>query len=247
MSDTEKVTSTSNGDKQLGFDPDALREKYRQERDKRVRQDGNEQYVEVKGDFSRYIDDPYVDPGFTREPIEEDVEIVIIGGGFGGLLAGARLREGGFQDIRIIEKAGDFGGTWYWNRYPGAQCDIEAYIYLPLLEETGYIPKEKYSYQREILEHAQRIGKKYDLYRGAIFQTQIKDIKWNEELSRWIVSTDRADTLRARFVVMSNGPLNRPKLPGLKGIDSYKGHTFHTSRWDYKYTGGDTTGGLTKL
>ena len=247
MSDTDKVSTTSNGPQELDFDPETLRTKYREERDKRIRPDGNEQYVEVKGDFSRYIDDPYVDPGFTRAPLTDAVDVLIIGGGFGGLLAGARLREAGVQDIRIIEKGGDFGGTWYWNRYPGAQCDIESYIYLPLLEETGYIPKEKYSFAPEILEHSRRIGEKFDLHRNACFQTQIKAITWNEEECRWIVTTNRDDRMRARFVVMSNGPLNRPKLPGIPGIDSFKGHTFHTSRWDYAYTGGDTNGNLHKL
>ena len=247
MSDTEKVPSTSNGQAEFDFDPDALRAKYREERDKRLRADGNEQYVEVKGDFSRYIDDPYVDPGFTREPLSDAVDVVIIGGGFGGLLAGARLREAGVKDIRVIEKGGDFGGTWYWNRYPGAQCDIESYIYLPLLEETGYIPKEKYSYAPEILAHARRIGEKFDLYRDACFQTQIKALTWSEDECRWLVTTNRDDRIRARYVVMSNGPLNRPKLPGIPGIDTFKGHTFHTSRWDYGYTGGDTNGNLHKL
>ena len=230
----------------IDFDPEALRAKYLAERDKRIRDDGNQQYVEVKGDFTRYVDDPYVKP-FTREPLDEAVEVVIIGGGFGGLLAGARLREAGFDDIRMIEKGGDFGGTWYWNRYPGAQCDIEAYIYLPLLEETGYIPKEKYSFAPEIMEHSQRIARKFDLYRGALFQTQIKELRWNEAECRWIVTTNRDDRLCARYVIMSNGPLNRPKLPGIPGIDTFKGHTFHTSRWDYNYTGGDTTGNLHKL
>ena len=247
MSDTDKVSSTTNASQEFDFDPETLRAKYREERDKRIRLDGNEQYVEVKGDFSRYIDDPYVDPGFTRAPLTDAVDVLIIGGGFGGLLAGARLREAGVQDIRIIEKGGDFGGTWYWNRYPGAQCDIESYIYLPLLEETGYIPKEKYSFAPEILEHSRRIGEKFDLYRNACFQTQIKAITWNEDECRWIVTTNRDDRMRARFVVMSNGPLNRPKLPGIPGIDSFKGHTFHTSRWDYGYTGGDTNGNLHKL
>jgi cyclohexanone monooxygenase len=247
MSDAANVSSTSNNNQGMDFDPDALRAKYREERDKRVRTDGNEQYFEVKGDFSRYVDDPYVEPGFTREPLTDAVDVLIIGGGFGGLLAGARLREAGVQRIRIIEKGGDFGGTWYWNRYPGAQCDIEAYIYLPLLEETGYVPKEKYSYAPEILAHARRIGEKFDLYRDVCFQTQIKAITWSEEECRWIITTDRDDRMRARFVVMSNGPLNRPKLPGISGIDSFKGHTFHTSRWDYGYTGGDTTGNLHKL
>lgn len=232
---------------ELGFDPDALRAKYRTERDKRLRPDGNKQYVEVKGDFSHYVDDPYVDRGFSRAPLNDEVEILIIGGGFGGLMAGARLREAGFQDIRIIEKAGDFGGTWYWNRYPGAQCDIESYIYLPLLEETGYIPQEKYSFAPEIRAHARRIGEKYDLYRNACFQTQIQEMRWLEEAKKWLVTTNRGDRMKARFVIMSNGPLNRPKLPAIPGIDSFKGHTFHTSRWDYAYTGGDTTGGLSKL
>src|ERR1700722_9403529 len=245
MSDAEKATNPEF--EGLDFDPEALREKYRQERDRRVRTDGSQQYVEVQGDFSRYIDDPYVEPGFTRAPLTDEVNVLIIGGGFGGLLAGARLREAGVNEIRIIEKGGDFGGTWYWNRYPGAQCDIESYIYLPLLEETGYIPKEKYSYAPEILEHSRRIAKKFDLYRDVCFQTQIKEIRWNEEECRWLITTDRDDRLRARFVIMSNGPLNRPKLPGIPGIDTFKGHTFHTSRWDYGYTGGDTTGNLHKL
>ena len=244
---TEPTTKGNTQPAALGFDPDALRAKYRIERDRRLRPDGNEQYREVNGDFSHYIDDPYVAPGFTRAPINDDVEVIIIGGGFGGLLAAARLREAGVTDIRIIEKAGDFGGTWYWNRYPGAQCDIEAYIYLPLLEEVGYIPKEKYSFAPEILAHARAIGEKFDLYRQACFQTQIHDMRWDEAESKWIVTTDRNDRMKARFVVMSNGPLNRPKLPGISGIESFKGHTFHTSRWDYSYTGGDTRGGLAKL
>ncbi len=231
----------------LDFDPDALREKYRIERDKRLRLDANAQYVEVKGDFGHYIDDPYVEPGFTREPLNDEVDALIIGGGFGGLMAAARLREAGLERIRIVEKGGDFGGTWYWNRYPGAQCDIESYIYLPLLEETGYIPQEKYSFAAEIRAHARRIGETFDLYKDALFQTEIKDLRWLEDEKRWLVATSRGDAIRARYVVMSNGPLNRPKLPGIPGIETFKGHSFHTSRWDYGYTGGDSSGNLTGL
>src|SRR6202453_1618568 len=247
MSDTQTVSSGSNGAQEFDFDPDTLRTKYREERDKRIRTDGNEQYVEVKGDFSGYIDDPYVAPGFTRAPLNDAVDVLIIGGGFGGLLAGARLREAGVNEIRIIEKGGDFGGTWYWNRYPGAQCDIESYISLPLLEETGYIPKEKYSYAQEIRDHSRRIGEHFDLYKDACFQTEIRDIRWLEDESRWLIRTNRDDAMKARFVVMSNGPLNRPKLPAIAGIDSFKGHSFHTSRWDYGYTGGNSYGNLDKL
>ncbi|HVN89077.1 MAG TPA: NAD(P)/FAD-dependent oxidoreductase [Candidatus Binataceae bacterium] len=232
---------------QLGFDPAKLRQKYAEEREKRLRNDGNSQYREVTGDLRRFEEDHYVEAGFTRPALNEEVEVVIIGGGFGGLLAAARLQKVGINSIRIIEKAGDFGGTWYWNRYPGAQCDIESYIYLPLLEETGYIPKEKYSFAPEIFEHAKRIGRHFDLYKRACFQTQIREARWDDNAGRWTVTTDRGDTFKARFVIMSSGPLNRPKLPAIPGIEKFKGHTFHTSRWDYDYTGGDTTGGLTKL
>jgi cyclohexanone monooxygenase len=231
----------------LGFDPDALREKYRAERDKRLRTEGNDQYVEVTGKFAHFVDDPYVEPGFTREPLTDEVDVVVIGGGFGGLLAGARFRQAGIDDIRIIEAGGDFGGTWYWNRYPGAQCDIESYCYLPLLEELGYMPKEKYSFAPEIYEHSQRIAKAFDLYRAACFQTKVTGLLWHGDSARWIVSTDRDDAMKARFVVMATGPLNRPKLPAIPGIEDFEGHTFHTSRWDYAYTGGDHSGGLTKL
>ncbi len=229
------------------FDPIALRQKYRLERDKRLRVQGSQQYQEVTGDFTHYVDDPYLGEAPQRGPVEEDVEFVIIGGGFGGLIAGARLREAGVEDIRLIEKGGDVGGTWYWNRYPGAACDTEAYIYLPLLEEVGYLPTEKYARAPEILAHSQRIAKYYDLYRGALFATEVTALVWDEATARWLVRTNRGDTLRARYVAMSNGPLNRPKLPGIAGIEHFRGHTFHTSRWDYNYTGGGPEGQLTGL
>jgi cyclohexanone monooxygenase len=228
------------------FDADALRDKYRLERDKRIREDGNEQYLEVTGEFACYLEDPYVAP-FERAPLTDEVDVVIVGGGFGGLLAGARLREAGVADIRVIEKGGDFGGTWYWNRYPGAMCDVESYIYLPLLEEIGYIPKEKYTHAPEILAHSQAIGRHYGLYDNACFQTEVTGMEWDDETARWIVTTNRGDETRARFVCMANGPLHRPKLPAILGIESFEGHTFHTSRWDYDYTGGTSDGGLEQL
>ncbi|MEE4300462.1 MAG: NAD(P)/FAD-dependent oxidoreductase [Pseudomonadales bacterium] len=231
----------------LEFDPDALREKYRVERDKRLRADGNDQYVRIEGALSHYVDDPYVDEPLVRDPCSDEIDILIIGGGFGGLLTAARLREAGFEDVRIVEHAGDFGGTWYWNRYPGAACDTEAYIYLPLCEELGYVPAHKFAFQPEILEHARAIGRHYDLYRGAFFQTAVTGLEWDEAAGRWIVRTNHRDALRARFVIMSNGPLNTPKLPGIPGIEDFRGHTFHTSRWDYDYTGGGPAGGLERL
>ena len=231
----------------LGFDPTALKAKYRAERDKRLRADGNQQYVEMTGAFAHYLDDPYVEPGFTRAPLTDETDIAVIGGGFGGLLAGARLRQQGMTSIRIIEKGGDFGGTWYWNRYPGAACDIESYIYLPLLEETGFMPAQKYTPAREILAHCKTIGRHFDLYRDAVFQTEVTALDWDEASARWIIRTNRGDAMKARFVIMANGPLHRPKLPGIPGVESFKGHSFHTSRWDYAYTGGTAEGGLTGL
>ena len=232
----------------IDFDPDAVRARYKAERDKRVRTDGEAQYIEVAGQFAHYAEeDPYADPNFRRDPIAEDLEIAVIGGGFSGLLAGARLREAGLDDFRIIEAGGDFGGTWYWNRYPGAQCDIESYCYLPLLEELRYIPKEKYSYVSEIFEHSQRIGQVYKLYDRALFQTRVNGLTWDESIKRWRISTNRGDDIRARFVIMALGPASRAKLPGIAGIEAFEGHSFHTNRWDYDYTGGDTNGGLTKL
>ena len=232
----------------LGFDPDALRERYRLEREKRLREDGIDQYVEMAGTFAKFADDdPYVEPGFTRAPIVEEIDVAIIGGGFSGLLAGARLTELGVTEFCIVEAGGDFGGTWYWNRYPGAQCDIESYCYLPLLEELDYMPKEKYSFATEIFEHSQRIGHRYELYEKRHFQTRVRSVSWDDESKRWHISTNRDDDIRARFVVMALGTATRAKLPGIPGIDEFEGHSFHTNRWDYDYTGGDTNGGMTKL
>jgi cyclohexanone monooxygenase len=232
---------------EIDFDPEALHAKYLAERDRRLRPEGAGQYIEVKAEFSHYVDDPYVEPGFTREPVSDEVEFTIIGGGFGGLLMGARAREAGFNPIRVIDSAGDFGGTWYWNRYPGAMCDVESYCYLPLLEEMNYIPRHKYSFAPEILEHSRAIGRRFGLYDQALFQTRVNALHWDEAARRWIVSTSRGDLFKSRFVAMATGPLNRPKLPGIPGINEFKGHTFHTSRWDYAYTGGDSSGGLTGL
>ena len=241
------MTLQSATDDQLGFDPDVLRKKYRTERDKRLRGDGNEQYQEVTGDFSRYVDDPYVDQGFSREPLQDEVECIVVGGGFGGLLTGARLTEAGLKRVRIIEKGGDFGGTWYWNRYPGAACDVESYVYLPLCEELNFVPKEKYTHAPEILAHSRAIGEKFNLYEYACFQTEVEGMEWDEDNELWTVFTNRGDKMRAQYVCMANGPLNRPKLPGIPGISEYQGHTFHTSRWDYGYTGGGPEGNLTGL
>ncbi|MEM9562675.1 MAG: NAD(P)/FAD-dependent oxidoreductase [Actinomycetota bacterium] len=233
-------------DRDEGGDPtdrDDVLARYLAERDKRLRADGNDQYLEVTGRLAHYVEDPYVERA-ERDPIDREVNVAVVGGGFAGLVTGARLREAGVDDVCLIEKGGDVGGTWYWNRYPGAQCDTAAMVYLPLLEETGHMPSEKYTHGPEILEHSRRIARQYGLYDDALLSTEVTDVRWDEPSSRWLVSTDRGDTIRARFITLGTGPLHRPKLPGIDGIEDFTGHSFHTSRWDYDYTGGTPDGGL---
>ena len=229
------------------IDIEALREKYAKERAKRLRPEGAGQYLELEGDFAEFYEiDPY-SPVTERDPIVEDAEVVILGGGFAGLLAGAYLKKAGIDGVRVIEMAGDFGGVWYWNRFPGIQCDNDAYCYIPLLEELDFMPSKKFADGAEIFQHCRNIGKHYGLYDGALFSTQVRELHWDDSLKRWRISTDRGDDIRARYVVMAQGSYNRPKLPDIPGMRDFKGHVFHSARWDYDYTGGDATGGLTKL
>jgi cyclohexanone monooxygenase len=223
-----------------GIGKEALRGKYRQERDKRLRADGNDQYLRPAGELARFIEDPHL-PRTERAPLTDHRTVVCVGGGLAGLITGARLREAGV-DVRVIDKGGGFGGTWYWNRYPGAGCDTASMVYLPLLEETGHVPTEKYAHGPELLAHCQRIGQQFGLYDDALFHTEVTRLTWDEARTRWIVETNRADRLTARFVVLGTGLLSVPKLPGVQGIGSFRGRSFHTSRWDYGYTGGDPGG-----
>ncbi|MEU9350550.1 NAD(P)/FAD-dependent oxidoreductase [Streptomyces griseoloalbus] len=224
-----------------------LRERYRAERERRVRLDGTRQYLGADAEFGYYAADPYADEPAEREPVRDRVDVAVVGGGFGGILAGARLRQRGIGSVRVIEKGGDFGGTWYWNRYPGIHCDIESHVYLPLLDETGYVPEWKYAPGEEIRGHAVRIAEKFDLYADALFSTAVTSLTWDDTSEAWIVTTDRGDRFRATYVVTATGTLTELKLPGIPGIEKFEGHTFHTSRWDYAYTGGTPDGGLTGL
>ncbi|MGW0788796.1 flavin-containing monooxygenase [Streptomyces sp. NPDC002911] len=225
----------------------ALRQRYHFERERRVRPDGAGQYQPTEAEFGYYAADPYAGEPAARDPLQDTVDVAVIGGGFGGILAGARMRQQGVQRVRIVEKGGDFGGTWYWNRYPGIHCDIESHVYLPMLDETGYVPEWKYAPGEEIRRHAMRIAQKFNLYSDALFSTAVTSLTWDEASETWIVATDRGDAFRAAYVVTATGTLSDPKLPGIPGIEDFKGHTFHTSRWDYAYTGGTPDGGMTGL
>jgi cyclohexanone monooxygenase len=224
-----------------------LEQKYHEELEKRLRSGRFGHYTAVEGRYSRFAADPSGGEPLPRPVSHDPVDVVVVGGGLSGLLTAVELRRAGIDDFRIVDTGADFGGTWYWNRYPGLRCDVESYIYLPLLEETGYVPTEKYAGGAEIQAYIRTIANRYHLYDNALLHTQVIDARWSPEDTRWVVRTDRGDELRARFVVLGSGPLNRPKLPGVPGIDEFQGVQFHSSRWNYDYTGGDAHGGMTKL
>ena len=225
---------------------DEIKAKFAEQRDVRLgyRPPGTDNYRDLDGAMAYLARDPYADGWAEREPIDDaangdDVDVLFIGGGFSALLTSARLREKGVESIRIVERGADVGGTWYWNRYPGVACDVVAYDYLPLLDEMNYVPSRHYAQGPEIFAHCQAIAKKYDLYDLAVFQTTVTETLWDGETQRWNITTDRGDTMRAKFVVCANGTLAKPRLARIDGMARFQGHSFHTSRWDYDFTGPD--------
>ena len=222
------------------IDIPALKEKYKKERNKRLRVEGGEQYAPSTDTLTHdtYEHDPFT-PVVPRDGVSEELDVLILGGGWTGILSAYHLTQAGVTSFRNIDHAGNFGGTWYWNRYPGIQCDNDAYCYLPLLEETGFMPSQKFSDGKEIYDYIQSIADKYNFRKQALFHTLVKSIRWDEATKRWRIETNRGDDIRARFVIMAGGTLSTPKFPDVPGLHSFKGHKFHTSRWDYEYTGGE--------
>ncbi len=241
------MNSTNASDAKAHFDPDEVHKKYIEERDKRL-VPGRAAIRDLRGDtlFSKYREDPFT-PLVHRAPVTDDVEVAVIGAGIGGLVAGAELRKAGLKNIRLIDEAGGVGGTWYWNRYPGIMCDVESYIYIPMLEELDYVPKTRYAFGDEIRGQLEALAEKFDLTKDALFHTRVTSTTWNEELACWIIHTDRGDEIRAHYVVEAVGILNLMKLPNIPGMELFKGKSFHTGRWDYEYTGGSPAGHLDKL
>jgi cation diffusion facilitator CzcD-associated flavoprotein CzcO len=230
-----------------GFDPEAVHAKYLSERDKRL-VPGRADIRDLSGDehFARYRADPFT-PLAARGPVVDEVDVVIVGGGIAGLVAGAQLREAGLERIRIVDQAGGIGGTWYWNRYPGVMCDVESYLYLPLLEELDYIPRHRYAYGDEIRQHLEAVADRFDLASDALFHTGVTRATWDDDASRWRIHTDRGDELTSRYYVLAVGLLNLLKLPAIPGMEHFSGPSFHTARWDYDVTGGAQGEPLTEL
>ena len=229
------------------YDPEAVRAKYLAERDKRL-VPNRADIRDLKADehFARYRDDPFTSV-VEREAVADEADVVIVGGGIAGVLAGAQLRKAGVERIRIIDQAGGIGGTWYWNRYPGVMCDVESYSYLPMLEELDYIPTRRYAFGEEIRGHLEAIADRFDLKADALFHTGVTSAEWQEDVARWRIRTDRGDEVSARWYVLAVGILNLMKLPTIPGMEDFAGHSFHTARWDYRYTGGGPGEPLTDM
>ncbi len=195
---------------------------------------GAADYIRMEGEFARYLEDVYSADPVPRDALQDECEVLVVGAGFAGLLLWHKLQAAGFKDVRFCEKGGDVGGTWYWNRYPGVACDVEAYSYLPLLDETGYIPTMKFASGFEIMEYCQSIAERYGFYERCLFHTTVTRSQWDEEAGRWTVHTDRGDAMRARVLILANGVLTTPKLARIDGMADFAGDSFHTSRWDYR-------------
>jgi len=233
MTDTHTDTGSA-----TSFDRDAVYRKYEEERRKRAFEGRAAiRDLDHDADFAAYRDDPFT-PYVERDPIDDDIDVAVIGAGLAGVVAGADLRTEGIERIRLIDAAGGIGGTWYWNRYPGVMCDVESYVYMPMLEEMGYVPKTRYAFGDEIRRHLDAIAHRYDLVDSALFHTTVQQSRWDEDAARWVLTTDRGDTIRAHYLVVAPGILNLMKLPVIPGMETFRGRAFHSARWDYAYTGG---------
>ncbi|KAI9025661.1 putative flavoprotein [Hyaloraphidium curvatum] len=222
------------------FDPDAIRKKMLQERDRRLRSDHLDQYITVgigAGEkYTHWLKDPWTEPK-ERAAVNAETTVLIVGAGFGGLQMAVELEKKGVRDFLMVDKAGEFGGCWFWNRFPGVRCDMDSMVYVPLLEDMGHCTSQKYAPGEEILEHCRSVAQKYGLYRRAMFSTGVLELRWDDAIRRWRCTTDRGDSIAARFAVMCAGPINLPHLPNLPGLDTFKGKEFHTARWDGAYSG----------
>jgi cyclohexanone monooxygenase len=172
------------------------------------------------------------------DALPAELDTVVVGAGFGGMYTLHRLRELGLSTV-IFEQAPDVGGTWYWNAYPGARCDIESlsynYSFDPALKQE-YQAKwpERYSRQPAILDYARHVADRYDLRRDIRFETRVTRATWDEQARRWDVETDQGDRVRARFLISAVGCLSDSQTPDFPGLESFRGQSYHTGRWPHE-------------
>ncbi|KAK7967975.1 phenylacetone monooxygenase [Apiospora aurea] len=239
----------------------STREKYSAERAKRLATTNFAKRLEVSKDPSvrDLLQDPWADYDARAKeaPYLENgsrTKFLIVGAGHSGLIHAYHLIKAGFdpKDLVIVDNAGGWGGTWYWNRYPGLQCDVEGYCYLPLLQESGFVPQNRYSHGEEIRQNAEHIAAKFGLQ--GMFCTSLVVADWNESDGRWDVTLRRQlgpaheelnvpFTVSTQFLITATGPLSSMSIPALPGLDDFRREkkVFHAARWDYDYTGGSTT------
>ncbi|MGH6738837.1 MAG: flavin-containing monooxygenase, partial [Bradyrhizobium sp.] len=171
----------------------------------------------------------------TRSVSTQEVDVAVVGAGFAGLYILHRLRKAGFSAV-VLEEAGDVGGTWYWNRYPGARCDIQtidySYTFDPELEKA-WTWSEKYATQPEILRYLGFVADRYDLRRDIRFGTKVKQATWDDAKERWLITTDNGADVSCRHYIMATGCLSAPKPPEIDGVKDFKGEVYFTGRWPH--------------
>ena len=173
---------------------------------------------------------------FERAPLAGEVDAVVVGAGFGGMYMLHRLRELGL-DVQGFEAGDNVGGTWYWNRYPGARCDVPSLFYSYTWDEDlqkDWRWSEKYAAQPEILRYANHVADRFDLRPLIAFQTRVISTVFDEAADRWTVTTDRGDELSARWLIMATGCLSTPRAPPISGVESFAGATYHTGAWPHE-------------
>ncbi len=222
----------------FSIDPKKLRQRYIEEREKRLSKAKGRRYALAKDVDSKLTRGLWRESVVDRVPLNEEIDVLVVGGGMSGIMTSMRLIQNGVTDIRLVERGAEFGGTWYWNQYPGAACDTESYIYMPFLDDTGYVPSEKYAGQPEIQAYLKDLAQRSGVGPRALFSTKVQALIWDEDRQRWVVRTNRGDEFRARFIALCAGSFLQPKYPSITGIETFKGHMFLNSRWDYEFTGG---------
>ena len=169
-------------------------------------------------------------PTNSRPPKQVRVDVFVLGAGLSGIVMLKKLREAGITNVLACDKASGVGGTWHWNKYPGAACDVDSYSYLPFLHEMKFCPSKKYVTAQEIKGYLERLCSHYQLNESILLETKLESARYDEATSIWHITTDRNDEIESKFLIMGCGPLSTPRLPDLPGMGIFTGQSFHTSQ-----------------